>query len=392
MWHTISLLCVLVVALCSAGPVRIGVTGDVNLDPFLVGDNFAHPWGDTLSTTKGLDAFLINHEATIANIVDEEPNNFQMEDPVNYTQTFLEAGVDGLVFANNHQFDYNRSGLDTTIGQALQYGIPAAGVGYENEVRKPLLMEVSGVQVALFTMVLINCELDPKTGEDVPHTCTCGINETRAGMMDQQCYPATDDLMGQWLYPKITDDAIQEIKAEISAFRAENPATFILTYLHVGPNFQWSPDPMRVALLRGMVDAGSSAVWGTSSHHVQGVEWYGGAPIIYGMGDFLFRHFPGITDYCPDYAVPCEQFRPELSVLHVLNLEEEEEGGGGGYRVSEIVTHPTIHTTEQVFFANGEDRDWVFHTLTELNKGLGGTAKVVNGTDGTISIVPSEPN
>jgi hypothetical protein len=121
--------------------VRIGVTGDVNLDPFLVGDNFAHPWGDTLSTTKGLDAFLINHEATIANIVDEEPNNFQMEDPVNYTQTFLEAGVDGLVFANNHQFDYNRSGLDTTIGQALQYGIPAAGVGYENEVRKPLLME-----------------------------------------------------------------------------------------------------------------------------------------------------------------------------------------------------------------------------------------------------------
>ena len=241
-------------------------------------------------------------------------------------------------------------------------------------------------------MVLINCELDPKTGEDIPHTCTCGINETRAGMMDQQCYPATDDLMGQWLYPKITDDAIQEIKAEISAFRAENPATFILTYLHVGPNFQWSPDPMRVALLRGMVDAGSSAVWGTSSHHVLGVEWYGGAPIIYGMGDFLFRHFPGITDYCPDYAVPCEQFRPELSVLHVLNLEEEEEGGGGGYRVSEIVTHPTIHTTEQVFFANGEDRDWVFHTLTELNKGLGGTAKVVNGTDGTISIVPSEPN
>ena len=272
MWRTISLLGVLNSAfapLCRGSTVRIGVTGDVNLDPFLHGDNYGYPWGDTLSTTQKLDAFLINHEATIANVVDANPNNFQMEDPINFTQTFVEAGVDAVVFANNHQFDYNRSGLDETIKQALQYDIPAAGVGYEDEVRKPLLLDVEGVPVALFTAVLINCELDPETGKDIPHTCTCGINETRAGMMDQQCYPATTDAKGQWFYPDITDAYIQDIQSIISAFRASNPSTFVLTYLHVGPNFQWSPDPTRLALLRGMVDAGSDAVWGTSSHHVQ---------------------------------------------------------------------------------------------------------------------------
>ncbi|GMI06089.1 hypothetical protein TrVE_jg5717 [Triparma verrucosa] len=353
--------------LSSCSTVRIGVTGDVNLDPFLIGGedgDWGYPWGDTLSKTKALDAFFINHEATITNIVDANPNNFQMEDPVNYTKTFVEAGVDAFVFANNHQFDYNRSGLDTTLSQALKFDIPSAGVGFEDEVRKPLLLDVEGVPVALFTMVLINCELDPATGEDIPHTCTCGINETRSGMMDQQCYPATKDLIGQWLYPHITDEYIQDIQTTISDFRAANPATFILTYLHVGPNFQWSPDPARVALLRGVVDAGSDAVWGTSSHHVQGVEWYGGAPIIY------------------------EQFRPELSVLHVLNLEEKTDDSGG-YLVTKIVTHPTKHTTEQVFFANGEDRDWMFNTLTELNKALGDTAEVLNGTDGTLTLVPS---
>ncbi|GMH89489.1 hypothetical protein TL16_g11472 [Triparma laevis f. inornata] len=378
---------------CLGSTIRIGVTGDVNLDPNLLGDEegegYGYPWGNTLSTTQALDAFFINHEATIANVVDENPNNFQMEDPINYTKTFVEAGVDGLVFANNHQFDYNRSGLDETISQANKYGIPGAGVGYEDEVRKPLLLDVEGVPVALFTVVLINCEKDAASGEDIPHTCTCGINETRAGMMDQQCYPATGDLMGQWLYDDITDEYIEDIQSEISAFRKENPSTFVLTYLHVGPNFQWMPDPTRVALLRGMVDAGSDAVWGTSSHHVQGLEWYGGAPIIYGMGDFLFRHFPGITDYCPDYAVPCEQFRPELSVMHVLELEEKEEEGSG-YFVNKIVTHSTRHTTDQVFWADGEDREWIFNTLTELNKGLGGTAQVINGTDGTLTMVPSK--
>ena len=48
------------------------------------------------------------------------------------------------------------------------------------------------------------------------------------------------------------------------------------------------------------------------------------------------------------------------------------------------------HTTEQVFFANGEDRDWMFKTFTELNKALGGKAEVLNGTDGTLTLVPSK--
>ena len=199
-------------------------------------------------------------------------------------------------------------------------------------------------------MVLINCQLDPKTGSEIPHTCTCGRNETRSGMMSQQCYAATNVRKGQWFYPSITDAYIEEIQSVIAAFRAANPTVFVLTYLHVGPNFQWSPDPQRRALLRGVVDAGSDAVWGTSSHHVQGVEWYAGRPIIYGMGDFLFRHFPGITDYCPVYAQPCEQFRPELAVMHVLNLEAnkaDNNGEGGeeeGYRVASIMTYPTTHT------------------------------------------------
>ncbi len=34
----------------------------------------------------------------------------------------------------------------------------------------------------------------------------------------------------------------------------------------------------------------SDVVWGTSSHHVQRFEVFKGTPIIYGLGDLLFRH------------------------------------------------------------------------------------------------------
>ena len=290
MWRSVFLLGVLISLLCQSSPVRIGLTGDVNLNAFIYETHpgqYDYPWGNTLATVRGLDAFLINHEATIANVVMDDPNNFQMEDPVNFTQTFVEAGVDVISLANNHQFDYNRTGLNETLKTAADFGIGVAGLGYEDEVRKPLLLDVAGVPVALFTMVLMNCEHDPKTGADIPHTCTCGANETRKGMMKQQCYAATKDEQGQWFYPGITDDYIMEIQSTIHAFRAANPSTFILTYLHVGPNFQWSPDPTRRALLRGIVDAGSDAVWGTSSHHIQ-VSVIGRSGSLACRTDFLF--------------------------------------------------------------------------------------------------------
>ena len=65
-----------------SSPVRLALTGDVNLNPFLYRTHpgeYDYIWGDTLSTITAMDAFLINHEATIANVVDDDPNNFQME-------------------------------------------------------------------------------------------------------------------------------------------------------------------------------------------------------------------------------------------------------------------------------------------------------------------------
>ncbi len=35
----------------------------------------------------------------------------------------------------------------------------------------------------------------------------------------------------------------------------------------------------------------------------------------------MFRHRPGVDDFCPIYAVPCEQFFPELSLVFSFDIQ-----------------------------------------------------------------------
>lgn len=106
----------------------------------------------------------------------------------------------------------------------------------------------------------------------------------------------------------ITDAFITEATSVVGAWKKANPDVTVVAYLHVGANFQWQPYPQHERLLRSLAEV-CDLVWGTSSHHIQRFEVYAGTPVIYGLGDLLFRHVPGVDDFCPLYAVPCAQYR-----------------------------------------------------------------------------------
>ena len=146
--------------------------------------------------------------------------------------------------------------------------------------------------------------------------CTCGSSANPSHQPPYQCYAAGAPGVphGLWYRFNITDGFIREVSDTVRAYKAAHTTQLVVCYLHVGPNFQWEPYPERVQLLRN-ISAGADLVWGTSSHHIQRFEVYGGTPIVYGLGDFLFRHVVGVDDFCPLYARPCASFRPELSLV-----------------------------------------------------------------------------
>lgn len=149
-------------ATAASSSFTLGVTGDVNLSPILRGAAPEYVWGDLLDTTRSLGLMAIQHEGTLAEEHDPNPQTIQFEDPLNYTATYAAAGVDFVSIANNHQFDYGWEGAVRTQATLATTGIAFGGVGATAElVRRPTVVPArrgaNAVDVAFFTVVVDEC-------------------------------------------------------------------------------------------------------------------------------------------------------------------------------------------------------------------------------------------
>jgi poly-gamma-glutamate synthesis protein (capsule biosynthesis protein) len=57
---------------------------------------------------------------------------------------------------------------------------------------------------------------------------------------------------------------------------------------HWGAEYLATPEPGQVELAHAAIDAGADLVVGNHAHWPKGIEMYGGKPIFYGTGNFLF--------------------------------------------------------------------------------------------------------
>ncbi|GAB5361378.1 hypothetical protein AAMO2058_000708500 [Amorphochlora amoebiformis] len=361
--------------------VSFGVTGDFNLavnhetglPPF---EDPREVWGDTIKSLKTFDALLINHESTIAGVYpDSHPSGYRYEDPENYLKALTAANPNTFVSqANNHQFDFWGEGLNSTIQALRESNVTFGGIGSYHEVRKPQIVELGKkVRLAIFTVVAQMCHLNSSTGEPIFTSCTCGLPSSMSGLPPRQCYHANLTDSGLWFldYP-VGDKGIQEVSKAIKFHRASGGhRDFIVVFFHAGPNFEWHPNRRREALLRAAIDAGADLVWGTSSHHIQRMERWKRKPIIYGLGDVLFRLIPGVTflEACEAGQSPCEQFRPEVSIVYQFYLSESD------FQDSPFITgiqaHVTRHDLLQTNFGSKADKEWAMNIFNELSMGYG---------------------
>ena len=252
-----------------------------------------------------VDVMGIQHEGTLAQINDTDPATIQFEDPLNFSHTYQEAGIDFITIANNHQYDFGITGLSHTLKTLSSLGIPYGGLGDASSVREPVVVTrhiaQGPVNVAFFTLVVDECWTWPN-GTLYLDGCTCGPNADPTSDPPYQCYQANATMPGLWYQFGINDALIKDVSGVVGRYKEQHPETLVVVYLHVGPNFAWVPSVPHQQLLRNISKAGADIVWGTSSHHIQRFEILDGKPIVYGLGDLLFRHVVGVQDWCPIYA------------------------------------------------------------------------------------------
>jgi poly-gamma-glutamate synthesis protein (capsule biosynthesis protein) len=158
--------------------------------------------------------------------------------------------------ANNHAWDYGRSGLLETIANLDRAGVAHAGTGATlDAARAPTVVEVSGWRIGLVAVTDV-FNFGPLAGHEAAE------------------------------YLARADPAA--VAASVATARARG-ADVVVVSVHVGDEYVEQPLVRTRALMHAMVDAGADVVAGHHPHVAQGAEWYAGKPIFYSLGNVLMQ-------------------------------------------------------------------------------------------------------
>lgn len=203
----------------------------------------------------GVDFRIINLECPLGeqdnyeSIKKAGPNLICSEGNFPFIKAFK---TDAVTLANNHIGDYGAEAIKNTLSILKGNNILFAGAG-ENieEAYKALRLEKQGKSVSIIS-----------------------VCENEFGM-------ATEATYGSAGYnPRLL---LKQIKKE------KISSDFVIVVFHGGNEYCPIPNPDTVERYRFICDMGADAVIGGHTHCPQGYEIYEGKPIVYSMGNFLFK-------------------------------------------------------------------------------------------------------
>ena len=230
------------------------------------------------------------------------------------------AGCDIAVLANNHTADYGADALFYTIDLLDKAGIAHTGAG----------KNIDAAYTAVRTVV------DGKAFSFV------GINENEFGIADE----TTPGSAGFDL----------ERAGDVLA-REREASDYVIVVFHGGNEYNPLPSPLCRERYRTLTRLGADAVIGGHTHCMQGFEYYGGKPIVYSMGNFLFR-----------YATQ-KQASWYLGYMTELTLE------GGGLRLQPI-PYRFARDGESMELLEGVERARVLDYLGKISAYIPDTVKL----------------
>lgn len=155
--------------------------------------------------------------------------------------------------ATNHTLDAGAEGLSTTISKLKNSGFEIVGAGMTlKETNSPLIWETKEGRLAIFNWVF------PETHPDV--NAIPGPN----------CWPGIQNAQNQIL-------------------NIRNQVDWVLLVLHWGDELFPYPSPQHREIAGDLARCGVDAIVGHHPHVVRGMEFIGGCPIFYSLGNYFFN-------------------------------------------------------------------------------------------------------
>jgi poly-gamma-glutamate synthesis protein (capsule biosynthesis protein) len=175
----------------------------------------------------------------------------------------------GFLLANNHIFD--SGSYQETTDFLNKNNTPYAGIGKDlKEASKPLIIKENNTDVVIlnFGWEVIQCEIAKKKAT--------GVN------------------------PLEKDHVLSKVKEAIINY----PNAKVVTFMHWNYELEAEPQPFERVLAKKLIDIGVSAVIGAHPHRIGGFEIHKGKPIVYSLGNWMFKqneYFGGKLKF-PDFS------------------------------------------------------------------------------------------
>ncbi|MDI5927784.1 CapA family protein [Rhizobium leguminosarum] len=244
-----------------------------------------------------------------------------------------DIGFNALALSNNHAFDLGPPGILSTLEEVAARGFLHAGIGVDaTDARRPGLKAVGPRTVALVAM---DAGPGPATMYAADATDRCpsrpgvnGLDVSRLFEVDHAAFASLAGIqkifrsnpMERANYAQPHDPPTLRSEGEIDFYgtvfrraadnrrrivvdeanlqdhlstirRTATEGVFVIAYLH---HHHWEPSWREVpawvqALARACVDAGAGVFVSHGAPVLQPIEIYRGAPIFFGLGNFLFH-------------------------------------------------------------------------------------------------------
>ncbi|QDU55681.1 CapA family protein [Aeoliella mucimassa] len=236
--------------------MRLVAIGDLSLNGYYhnrLARNSFDPLKE-ITSWNSTDLIVGNLESPITATPRVAPSKCTLRGSTEAYQLFAKHNMQVFSVANNHMMDFGPAGLTDTLKYLDTFDVKHVGGGESlYAANQPLIMEQAGQRVAFLAF----CDVDQKS--------PLYAGETTTGV-------------APWL-GEHSLDAIRLAKTHVD---------WLVVFMHWGVEMSRLPTEEQRITGRKVIEAGADAILGSHPHVLQPIEHYGGRPIAYSLGNFLF--------------------------------------------------------------------------------------------------------
>jgi len=263
----------------SPRPVWIAAGGDLMLDELateiLFREGPAAVFGDTAAMLSSSDLALVNLEGVVSSLGEKISKSFNFRFHPEIAPALRAAGIDVVLHANNHVFDYGREAFLDSLSRVAQAGIGIVGAGLDDDAASEPFVFRRGEET--FRVFGLGSFYREWNGWDGAVAAAAGPG--KAGL----------------LHARRGGGGLEKLKSKVLPDSDASPEgdvagslTLDIILFHGGTEWSIDPDVFNRRIFTELLAAGADVVIGSHPHKVQGFEWVLGKPVFWSLGNYVF--------------------------------------------------------------------------------------------------------